>query len=206
MALQQRRESAGQPRFLLALSLSTVTALAVAAPLAIRAVNADDDNTFAVTDPTFEGTGEGITDEGLAASDERLLTPNSSAPKGGIGSRPPDAKALSQTTKGGTTEAGSGQPSLVDNSVLTNPPQTTTTAPASTTTFDPAASSSTSSTTDPTATTETTTSATTSSTDTTVSTTSTTTGASSSTSSSTLPTTTTIDTGTEVTEAPTTQP
>ena len=54
MALYQRRDSVGRTRFLLALTLSTVTAVGVAAPLAIQALRSDED-TFAAINPDDGG-------------------------------------------------------------------------------------------------------------------------------------------------------
>ncbi len=132
MALYQRRDAAGRTRFLLALTLSTLTAIAVAAPLAIEAVQADE--------PTFtaDGPNGGGADD-VALPDRSLDT--SGGDLGGIDARP-HAKGQGQTSK--SDEPGSPtttpEPAPADETALTNPEtEPTTTVPDTTTTTDPAA-------------------------------------------------------------------
>lgn len=128
MALSHRRESVGRTRFLLALSLSTVTALAVAAPLAIQAVNADQP-TFVAADPT-DGFGAERADDDLAAPRDRSLETESDGGLGGIGTRPP-AKGQGQTSKTESDDGTATTPSDPgpDAPVLTNPEPATTDSP-----------------------------------------------------------------------------
>ncbi|MDH3682693.1 MAG: hypothetical protein OEV40_22400 [Acidimicrobiia bacterium] len=147
MALSNRRESVGRTRFLLALSLSTLTALAVAAPLAIQAVNADQP-TFVAGDPA-NGGGADRADDDLAISRDRSLATESEGGLGGIGTRPA-AKGQGQTSKTESGDSGTAAPDPApDSAVLTNPApapsddppvepaETTTTIEATTTTEDP---------------------------------------------------------------------
>ena len=87
MALYQQRDSSGRTRFLLALSLSTVTALGVAAPLAIKAVRAPESTAVAVAPVEDDAPADTDPD-----SDSRSLTIDGADGRGGIGSREP-AKA-----------------------------------------------------------------------------------------------------------------
>ncbi|MEM8925409.1 MAG: hypothetical protein AAGD35_18045 [Actinomycetota bacterium] len=118
MALQQRRETPGRARFLLALSLSTVTALGVAAPLAIQALRADEVKFAGTPDPQVTPTAPAEEDE-----IDRSLEGDSGSSKGGIGSREP-AKAVAQTSKSETPAPRTPQTSP-DDSVLTNPDEET---------------------------------------------------------------------------------
>ena len=113
MALYQRREIPGRTRFLLALSLSTVTAVGVAAPLALQALRADE-STVAYVNPTIVEPDELDSDPG-----PELTIATDGGGIGGIGARPP-AKGQGQTTKTETDDGGAGDPSP-DESVLTNP-------------------------------------------------------------------------------------
>lgn len=78
MALYQRRDSVGRTRFLLALTLSTVTAVGVAAPLAIQTLREQDKATFAAGNPDTDATAE---DDESSEGDDRSLD----AEIGGIG-------------------------------------------------------------------------------------------------------------------------
>jgi hypothetical protein len=73
MAQHVRRESNGYTRFVLALSLSTVTAIAVAAPLAVRAINADDPTvSYAISpDDGVDGAVGGA--DALSSTEDRSL-------------------------------------------------------------------------------------------------------------------------------------
>ena len=151
MALYQRRESSGRTRFLLALSLSTVTALVVAAPLAIKAVSVDE-STFAANTPAAQNESSLNNDDLLSGStSRRSLEASNADAKGGIESREP-AKAQAQTSKSANQPAATGP----EDSALTNPtttetpadpPSTTSSPVATSTTVDPGATSSTSATT-----------------------------------------------------------
>lgn len=163
MALYQRRETSGRTRFLLALSLSTVTALGVAAPLAIQAVNADEVN-FASGNPNAAATAEQADDDFFSGERaNRRLSAHDAEAKGGIGSRIP-AKAQSQTSKSETDPSAP----RTEESVLTNPTTTTTEA---TTTTSTTSSTETTTTTQPPDDTTTTTDSTTTTSSTTTSTT-----------------------------------
>ena len=141
MALYQRRESSGRTRFLLALSLSTVTALAVAAPLAIKAVNVDE-STFAANTPAAQNGSPLNNDDLLSGSTtRRSLEASNADAKGGIESREP-AKAQAQTSKSDDQPAATA-PTGPEDSVLTNPTTTETPPDPSTTTSSPAATSTT---------------------------------------------------------------
>ena len=107
-----RHESAKRPKFLLTLSLSTVTALAVAAPLAIQKLQSDDDrpttsNTIRLDDtliptdgPVLELT-RGETDQDLNLPD-MPARPDAPATDGAL------AKARAQTSKGARTATTAG--------------------------------------------------------------------------------------------------
>lgn len=154
MTLQQRRESPGRTRFLLALTLSTVTALGVAAPLAIQAMRADEVKVAVPTDdPPLSDQPDDSPDN------DRSLTEADGDSKGGIGTRAP-TKARAQTSKSETIEDDSStvtEPTVPDGA-LTNPSTPDTTVaeidPAGPGTEDTlAASTTTSTTTAPTTTT-----------------------------------------------------
>ncbi len=115
MALQHRPDTPGRTRFLLALTLSTVTAVGVAAPLAVQALRADEVR-FAVQ-PDEPENSTPSTAEDRESIDRELRSDSDS--KGGIGSRPP-AKAVGQTTKSGSS-APRPAPAPADDTVLTNP-------------------------------------------------------------------------------------
>ena len=150
MPLYQRRESSGRTRFLLALTLSTVTALAVAAPLAIKAVKVDE-STFAANTPAAQNGSPLNNDDLLSGSTtRRSLEASNADAKGGIESREP-AKAQAQTSKSADQPAATA-PTGPEDSVLTNPttdetpadpPSTTSSSVATSTTVDPSSTSST---------------------------------------------------------------
>jgi hypothetical protein len=115
--VQQPRESVGRTRFLLALSLSTVTAVAVAAPLALQAINGPDDSGN-VVDPA----GPGSADDLLSDEEGDRSLEGNGTPQGGIGARP-EPKALSETGKGETTdETESGTDSTDGGATTTEAP------------------------------------------------------------------------------------
>ena len=118
MTLHQRWDSSGRTRFLLALTLSTVTAVAVAAPLAIQAIRADEVKVAGT--PDRPATGEQESDDD---SIDRTLTDDGGDAKGGIGSREP-AKAVGQTSKSETQSPRPAAPTATENDVLTNPAPT----------------------------------------------------------------------------------
>lgn len=122
MALNQRRDSSGRTRFLLALTLSTVTALGVAAPLAIQAMRADEVKFAGPSD--VQNQTEQSEDDPATEGDDRTLTDAGGDAKGGIGSRPP-AKAQAQTSKSEASNS-SGTPTTVatQGPALTNNPST----------------------------------------------------------------------------------
>ena len=138
MALQHRREAAIRPRFLLALTLSTVTACVVAAPLAIQAINAKG-SSYAAGSPAANQPLTGRqTDDLSAAEVAQLSLAAGSEPlsQGGIGAQS-RAKGQDTTTKSDLEVADAVAP---PTSVLTNdtgPESTTTSAPAATTVPDP---------------------------------------------------------------------
>jgi hypothetical protein len=143
MALQHRREAAVRPRFLLALTLSTVTALVVAAPLAVRAIRADAPS-YASSVPSLTNdpsSGSRSIDDLSSQLNERTLSDGDVPSQGGIGARV-RTKAKDQTHKSneaGTVEGPASATSLLtnDTAAVTEPPETTpTTTP---TTGDPAA-------------------------------------------------------------------
>jgi hypothetical protein len=125
--VQQLRGSVGRTRFLLALSLSTVTAVAVAAPLALQAMNAEQPTTV---DPVGPGAGGSSGEDLLSDSDGDRSLEGDGESQGGIGARP-NPKALSETGKSGDpTDTSDSDPS----GDIGDPDQTTTTQAASTTT------------------------------------------------------------------------
>lgn len=119
MALPYRRDPAGRSRFLIALSLSTVTALGVAAPLAIQAINADEP-AFVSGDPVLAPAAEADAEDGPNPLEERSLDPGRSEAMGGISSRPP-AKGQGQTSKS-ESDVPVDEPEAADEQVLTNEP------------------------------------------------------------------------------------
>ncbi len=119
MALHQRRESVGRTRFLLALSLSTVTALGVAAPLALRAVNAEANLT---SSPYSDGTNpsaDEFANDLLGTPSDRSLRSGAGG-IGGIEAQTP-AKGQAQTTKSESTDAPAETDQPSEEPVLTNP-------------------------------------------------------------------------------------
>lgn len=115
----QRWESSGRTRFLLALTLSSVTALGVAAPLAIEAMQADEVRFAGPSEDEPDATPSGDAEDGPT-----LIETDGDA-KGGIGSRSP-VKAQAQTSKSETN--GATTPTTAASSAgsaLTNPPSTT---------------------------------------------------------------------------------
>ncbi len=115
----QRWESSGRTRFLLALTLSSVTALGVAAPLAIEAMQADEVRFAGPSEDEPDATPSGDGDDGPT-----LIETDGDA-KGGIGSRSP-VKAQAQTSKSETN--GGSTPTTTPSSsgsALTNPSSTT---------------------------------------------------------------------------------
>lgn len=118
MSLHQRRDSSGRTRFLLALTLSTVTAIGVAAPLAIQAVRADD---VRFVGPADGGRDPADDDQSEGDGNPRSLTDASGDAKGGIGSRPP-AKAKAQTSKSETSKSSTSPTTASRRApALTNP-------------------------------------------------------------------------------------
>ena len=137
--MQQPRGSVGRTRFLLALSLSTVTAVAVAAPLALQAVNGSHDTD--VLDPAGPG---GIADDQLSNQEDDRSLEDDGTQQGGIGAKP-NPKALSDTGKAGdttgSTEAGAettviptttSAPPVVEEGTSGRPPAGQTPAPTET--------------------------------------------------------------------------
>lgn len=190
MALNHRRETSGRTRFLLALTLSTLTAIGVAAPLAIQAVNAPEVK-FASGNPNAAETGGELGNDRLSGERaDRRLSAYDAELKGGIASRIP-AKAQAQTSK---SEAEPTSPQTQE-SVLTNPTTTTVEESTSTTAASTTeTSTSTTGTTQPPDETTTTSEPTTTTTEATTTTSSTT--STSTTTSTTAPTTTTSTTST----------
>jgi hypothetical protein len=145
MAQHLRRETTGYTRFVLALSLSTVTAIAVAAPLAIRAIRADQTVAYAGPGETggFGQPGAGSDDE-LSSAPDRSLGDDDDVAKGGIDSAL--AKSQAQTSKSAITTTGEDPsagdtdetgPEAGDDSTTSTAAATTTSAPSTTTTTVP---------------------------------------------------------------------
>lgn len=127
MALQHRREAPIRPRFLLALTLSTVTACTIAAPLAIRALRADPTSFAAGTPNSAPVTDRQTHDLSSAEMSELTLdTSSGGLSRGGIGTQS-RAKGQDTTTK---SDGGAGQGVTTETSVLSNettaPPDTAT--------------------------------------------------------------------------------
>lgn len=173
MALHHRREAPVRPRFLLALTLSTVTALAVGAPLAIQAIHADRERTE-IAGPA--ASSQGLQDGNVSQPmDGRSLRSGESLVRGGVGADSESAskgkaQAMSPKSAEATIPAGTSSPStdttLADTTSSVAAESSTTTAASSTsssgsTTTSSGASSSSSSSSTSTSTTAATTSSTT---------------------------------------------
>ena len=156
MNLHYRLESAGRTRFLLALTLSTLTALGVAAPLAMQAVRADE-ATFASGDATSGPAVDNRDDLKAEVALNRSLSDDGSVQRGGIQASEDTSKATGRTTKAESVEPIPAEEEPATESVLTNPepepveaepitpeePVTETSAPATTTTVEDTSTSST---------------------------------------------------------------
>ena len=99
MHLQHRREASARPRFLLALTLSTVTALGVAAPLAIKANQNSHSPTYSSALPSPGDSSQ--TSNLNARNGQRTLSGQTTLSQGGIGAQ---ARAKGQAT---TPKSGS---------------------------------------------------------------------------------------------------
>ncbi len=119
MNLHYRLESAGRTRFLLALSLSTLTALGVAAPLAMQAMRADE-ATFASGDAAAAPADVDPEDVKAEVALNRSLTESTTGQRGGIEASEDTSKATGRTTKAESVEPVAPAEEPAPEGVLTN--------------------------------------------------------------------------------------
>ena len=127
MALYQRRDSVGRTRFLLALTLSTVTAVGVAAPLAIQTLREEAKPTFVAGNPDTDATAD---DESSSDGDDRSLD----ADIGGIGGirSEPGASADTDAPQNDPQAPAADDPNGSGSDVAPASPQAPSDAPTST--------------------------------------------------------------------------